>query len=88
MAEHTERKARKTRIGTVVATKMDKTITVTIERRVAHPLYKKYFKKSKKFLVHDEQSTADVGDTVLIMETRPLSKLKRWRLVEIIERAR
>ena len=86
--ENTERKARKTRIGTVVATKMDKTITVTIERRVAHPLYKKYFKMSKKFLVHDEQSTADVGDTVLIMETRPLSKLKRWRLVEIIERAR
>ncbi len=88
MVENTDRKARKTRIGTVVATKMDKTITVTIERRVAHPLYKKYFKKSKKFLVHDEQSTADVGDTVLIMETRPLSKLKRWRLVEIIERAR
>jgi small subunit ribosomal protein S17 len=88
MAENTQRNARKTRIGTVVATKMDKTITVTIERRVAHPLYKKYFKKSKKFLVHDEQSTADVGDTVLIMETRPLSKLKRWRLVEIIERAR
>lgn len=88
MEENTQRKARKTRIGTVVATKMDKTITVTIERRVAHPLYKKYFKKSKKFLVHDEQSTADVGDTVLIMETRPLSKLKRWRLVEIIERAR
>ena len=88
MTETTQRKARKTRIGKVVATKMDKTITVMIERRVAHPLYKKYFKKSQKFLVHDEQSSADVGDTVLIMETRPLSKLKRWRLVEIIERAR
>jgi small subunit ribosomal protein S17 len=82
------RKARKTRTGVVVATKMEKTITVSIERRVAHPLYKKYFKKTKKFLVHDEQSTAVVGDKVLIMETRPLSKHKCWRLVEIIERAR
>lgn len=90
MAEQKQivRQARKTRIGIVVASKMEKTITVSIERRVAHPLYKKYFKKTKKFLVHDEKSTADVGDKVLIMETRPLSKHKCWRLVEIIERAR
>ncbi|MDH7515976.1 MAG: 30S ribosomal protein S17 [Bacteroidota bacterium] len=82
------RHARKTRTGIVVAAKMDKTITVSIERRVPHPLYKKYFRKSKKYLVHDENGAAGVGDTVLIMETRPLSKRKRWRLVEILERAR
>jgi small subunit ribosomal protein S17 len=83
-----ERAARKTRTGLVVATKMDKTITVSIDRQVPHALYKKYFKKTKKFLVHDELETADVGDKVLIMETRPLSKHKRWRLVKIVERAR
>ena len=82
------RNARKTRIGIVVSTKMNKTITVSIERQVPHPLYKKYFKSTKKYLVHDEHSTADLGDKVLIMETRPLSKRKRWRLVEIVERAR
>jgi small subunit ribosomal protein S17 len=82
------RNSRKTRIGIVVSNKMNKTVTVKIERQVPHPLYKKYFKMSKKYLVHDEHSTADVGDKVLIMETRPLSKRKRWRLVEIVERAR
>ena len=82
------RGARKTRIGVVVSASMNKTIAVNIERQVPHPLYKKYFKKSKKFLVHDERGTADLGDKVLIMETRPLSKRKRWRLVRIVERAR
>ena len=82
------RAARKTRIGIVVSTRMHKTITVSIERRVPHPLYRKYFKKTTKFLVHDEHETADLGDKVLIMETRPLSKRKCWRLVKIVERAR
>jgi small subunit ribosomal protein S17 len=84
----TERNARKTRIGIVVSTKMNKTVTVTVERQVAHPLYRKYFTKTTKYLVHDENSTAGLGDKVLIMETRPLSKYKRWRLVDIVERAR
>jgi small subunit ribosomal protein S17 len=83
-----KRAARKTRIGLVVSTKMDKTLKVAIERQVPHPLYKKYFKKTSTFLVHDEHETADAGDKVLIMETRPLSKHKRWRLVKIVERAR
>lgn len=79
---------RKTRIGKVVSTKMNKSILVTIERRVPHPLYKKYFRRTTKLMVHDEQSTAGVGDTVKIMETRPLSKQKRWRLVAIVEKAK
>lgn len=79
---------RKTRIGKVVSTKMNKSILVTIERRVPHPLYKKYFRRTTKLMVHDEQSTAGVGDTVKIMETRPMSKQKRWRLVSIIEKAK
>ena len=82
------RSRRKSRIGYVVSTGMNKTVTVSIERQVPHPLYKKYFKKTTKYLVHDEHETAGNGDKVLIMETRPLSKRKRWRLVEIIERAR
>lgn len=82
------RSFRKTRTGIVVSNKMNKTVTVLVERQVPHPLYKKYYKTSKKYLVHDEHSTADLGDKVLIMETRPLSKRKRWRLVEIVERAR
>lgn len=82
------RNFRKTRIGIVVSNKMNKTVTVMVERQVPHPLYKKYYKTSKKYLVHDEHSTADLGDKVLIMETRPVSKRKRWRLVEIVERAR
>jgi small subunit ribosomal protein S17 len=79
---------RKTRIGQVVSTKMDKSILVTIERRVPHPLYKKYFRRTTKLMVHDEKSEAGVGDKVKIMETRPLSKQKRWRLVEILEKAK
>ena len=67
---------------------MDKSILVAIERKVAHPLYKKYYKKTTKFMVHDEKNECGVGDTVKIMETRPLSKLKKWRLVEIIEKAK
>ena len=79
---------RKTRIGKVVSTKMNKSILVTIERRVPHPLYKKYFRRTTKLMVHDEKSEAGVGDKVKIMETRPLSKQKRWRLVEILEKAK
>ena len=79
---------RKTRIGKVVSTKMEKSILVTIERRVPHPLYKKYFRRTTKLMVHDEKSVAGVGDKVKIMETRPLSKQKRWRLVEILEKAK
>lgn len=83
-----ERALRKIRVGVVVSNKMDKTITVAIERKVPHPIYKKYFKKTTKFMAHDEQSTCGIGDKVKIMETRPLSKNKRWRLVEIVEKAK
>jgi len=82
------RKRRKTRIGIVASDKMDKTITVAVERKVKHPIYGKFVKKTTKFHAHDEQSNAGIGDTVRIMETRPLSKTKRWRLVEIIEKAK
>ena len=88
MSIMTERKRRKTRIGIVSSDKMDKTITVAVERKVKHPIYGKFVKKTTKFMAHDEQNTAGVGDTVRIMETRPLSKTKRWRLVEIIEKAK
>lgn len=84
----TERKRRKTRIGVVSSNKMTKTITVAVERKVKHPIYGKFVKKTTKFHAHDEQNTAGIGDTVRIMETRPLSKTKRWRLVEIIEKAK
>ena len=84
----TERKRRKTRIGVVSSSKMAKTITVAVERKVKHPIYGKFVKKTTKFHAHDESDTAGVGDTVRIMETRPLSKTKRWRLVEIIEKAK
>jgi small subunit ribosomal protein S17 len=85
----TERRKRKVKIGKVVsAKKMDKTITVAVERQVAHPLYKKYFKKTKKFMAHDADNSCNEGDIVRIMETRPLSARKRWRLVEILERAK
>ena len=84
----TERNERKTRIGKVVSDKMDKTVVVAVERLVQHPLYKKAVKKTVKFKAHDENNEAHVGDTVSIMETRPLSKDKRWRLVEILERAK
>ncbi|AFN73451.1 Ribosomal protein S17 [Melioribacter roseus P3M-2] len=81
------RNYRKVRIGTVISTKMDKSIIVAIERRVAHPLYKKYFKKTTKLMAHDEKNECGLGDKVKIMETRPLSKRKTWRLVEIIEKS-
>jgi small subunit ribosomal protein S17 len=82
------RKSRKERIGVVTSNKMDKTITVVIERKKMHPLYGKFIKQTKKFHAHDEKNECNVGDIVRIMETRSLSKLKRWRLVEIIERAK
>lgn len=82
------RNVRKSRVGIVVGTKMDKSILVAMERKVAHPIYKKYFKKTTKLMVHDEKNECGVGDTVKVMETRPLSKNKKWRLVEIIEKAK
>lgn len=83
-----ERKLRKTRIGIVVSNKMNKTVTIAIERRVPHPIYKKYFKKTTKLMVHDEKQECGIGDKIKVMETRPLSKNKRWRLVEIVEKAK
>ena len=83
-----QRPLRKTRIGIVVSNKMQKTITVAIERRVPHPLYNKYYKKTTNLMAHDEQSECKIGDKVKIMETRPLSSKKRWRLVEIVEKAK
>jgi len=79
---------RKTRIGKVVSDKMDKTIVVAVETRVPHPLYKKIIKRTYKLKAHDEDNTCNAGDTVRVMETRPLSKDKRWRLVEVIEKAK
>ena len=84
----TKRGLRKTRIGFVVSNKMDKTISVAIERKVPHPIYKKYFKKTTKLMAHDEKSECNLGDRVKIMETRPLSARKRWRMIEIIEKAK
>ena len=83
-----ERNLRKTRTGKVVSDKMDKTITVAIEDHVKHPLYNKIVKRTYKLKAHDENNDCNIGDTVKVMETRPLSKDKRWRLVEIIERAK
>ena len=83
-----KRGRRKTRIGKVVSNKMDKSIIVAIERKVMHPIYKKYFKKTTKFMAHDQNNIANIGDLVKIMETRPLSARKRWRLVEIIEKVK
>lgn len=83
-----ERKFRKERVGNVISSKMEKTITVVVERKLKHPIYGKYMKSTKKFHAHDEKNECGVGDVVRIMETRPLSKLKRWRLVEIIEKAK
>ena len=83
-----ERNLRKERIGVVASNKMDKTIVVVIERRMKHTIYGKFVKKSTRFFAHDENNDCNIGDTVRIMETRPLSKKKRWRLVEIIERAK
>ena len=87
-SEATERTSRKTRVGMVVSDKMQKTVVVSIERRVQHPVYGKMVRRTKKLKAHDEQNEAKTGDTVRIMETRPLSKDKRWRVVEIIERGR
>ncbi len=86
--EQKERNLRKERIGQVLSNKMEKSITISVERKVKHPTYGKFIRKTTKFLAHDENNDCGIGDTVRIMETRPLSKNKRWRLVEIIERAK
>lgn len=83
-----ERNLRKERVGQVVSNKMQKSITVTVSRKVKHPIYGKFIRKTTKFTAHDENNDCGIGDTVRIMETRPLSKNKKWRLVEIIERAK
>jgi small subunit ribosomal protein S17 len=83
-----ERNERKERVGKVVSNKMQKTITVAVDRKVKHPIYGKFVNRTTKFKAHDEQNTAGIGDTVRIAETRPLSKDKRWRLVEIVEKAK
>lgn len=83
-----ERNLRKQRTGIVVSNKMEKTITVDVQRKVKHPMYGKFLKKNKKYAAHDENNDCNIGDKVTIMETRPLSKRKRWRLVEILERAK
>jgi small subunit ribosomal protein S17 len=95
MAENTEataateeRNLRKERVGKVVSNKMTKTITIAVDRKVKHAIYGKFMNKTTKFMAHDEKNEAGIGDTVRIMETRPLSKNKRWRLVEIIEKAK
>lgn len=87
MAENS-RNSRKVRLGTVVSDKMDKTVVVAVERQVPHPLYGKRVVRTRKFHAHDEENIAREGDLVRIMETRPLSRTKRWRLVEVVERAR
>ena len=83
-----ERARRKTVVGKVVSNKMDKTVSVAVERRYRHPLYGKILKRTSKFMAHDEKNECKIGDTVRIMETRPLSRLKRWRLVEVVERVK
>lgn len=86
--EATTRNLRKERVGIVTSDKMSKSITVTVERRVMHPKYGKFVKRTSKFMAHDEKGEAHIGDMVRIAETRPVSKLKRWRLVEVVERAK
>lgn len=83
-----ERNLRKTRIGVVSSNKMDKTITVKVERKIKHPLYGKFLKKTTSFHAHDEKNECSIGDIVKIMESRPLSKTKRWRLVEVVEKVK
>jgi small subunit ribosomal protein S17 len=83
-----DRNLRKTRVGVVSSNKMDKTITVEVERKIKHPLYGKFLKKTTKFHAHDEKNECSIGDTVKIMESRPLSKTKRWRLVEVVEKVK
>lgn len=82
------RNLRKTRVGVVSSNKMDKTVTVAVERKVKHPIYGKFVKKTTKFHAHDEKNECSIGDVVRIMETRPLSKTKRWRLVEVVEKVK
>jgi small subunit ribosomal protein S17 len=82
------RNLRKTRNGVVTSNKMDKTVTVAVERKVKHPIYGKFVKKTTKFHAHDEKNECSIGDVVKIMETRPLSKTKRWRLVEVVEKVK
>ncbi|HKI45407.1 MAG TPA: 30S ribosomal protein S17 [Balneolales bacterium] len=88
MEQETVRNQRKQRTGVVVSNKMNKSITVAVDRQVKHPIYGKFIKKTRKYMAHDENNDANIGDRVRIMETRPLSKNKKWRLVEIIERAK
>jgi small subunit ribosomal protein S17 len=88
MATELKRNLRKQRVGIVTSNKMEKTITVSVERRMKHPIYGKFVKSTKKFTAHDENNECNIGDKVRIMETRPMSKKKRWRLVEILERAK
>ncbi|MBT5439131.1 30S ribosomal protein S17 [Crocinitomicaceae bacterium] len=83
-----KRNLRKERIGIVTSDKMDKSVVVAVERKVKHPKYGKFVKKTSKFVAHDEKNDCNIGDTVKIMESRPLSKIKNWRLVEILERAK
>ncbi|HQK67264.1 MAG TPA: 30S ribosomal protein S17 [Bacteroidales bacterium] len=83
-----ERNIRKERIGIVISNKMDKSIVVAVKRKVKHPIYAKFINRTKKLMAHDEENSCNIGDTVRITETRPLSKNKAWRLVEIIERAK
>ena len=82
------RQQRKVRVGKVISNKMNKSIVVSLERKVPHPLYKKYFKQTSTLMAHDEKREAGIGDTVKVMETRPISKLKRWRLIEVVEKAK
>ena len=88
MTEDKRTNSRKIRVGKVISDKMDKSITVLVERVMRHPIYVKTFRTSSKLMVHDEKNDANIGDVVRVMETRPLSKNKRWRLVEIVERAK
>lgn len=83
-----ERKLRKIRIGVVTSNKMEKTVTISVERKLRHPIYGKFVKKSKKFHAHDANNDCGIGDLIKIMETRPLSKTKRWRMLEILEKAK
>jgi small subunit ribosomal protein S17 len=84
----TTRKTRRERIGVVVSNSMEKSIVISVKQKVKHPIYGKFVNKTSKFMAHDEENSCNVGDTVKVSETRPLSKSKRWRLVEIIERAK
>lgn len=86
--EAVARNLRKERVGKVVSNKMDKSIVITVERKIKHPMYGKFMKRTTKLMAHDEQNQCNIGDTVRVMETRPLSKSKRWRLVEILEKAK